>query len=151
MHDTAGIHFNHTGAPIVWYAFADLHTASFLEAVQSIVRPEVDPTDSPTPLSAKSSDIDAVRAQLLMGNWMIRPENLITKRSSLVVTRVVQLPGEALYTLPGVFFNGFCMGWTLLESIAVALPDWTRVKAATDRLVGASGLIPVFDTDTVVA
>ena len=54
-------------------------------------------------------------------------------------------------TLPGVFFSGFCTGWTLLESIAVVLPDWTRMKAATDRFVEASGLIPVFDTDFVVA
>ena len=150
-HDTASIHFNHTGAPIVWYAFADTHTEAFLEAVQSIVRPEVDQTDSPTLLPEDCSDTDEVRAQLRMGNWMLRPETLATIRSSLVATRVVQNPGDALYTFPGVFFTGFCTGWTLLESIAVVLPDWTRMKAATDRFVEASGLIPVFDTDFVVA
>ena len=66
--DTAGIHFNHIVAPIVWYAFADMHTEALLEAVQSIVRPGVDATNSPTPLSADNSDIDVVRAQLQMGN-----------------------------------------------------------------------------------
>lgn len=150
-HDTAGIHFNHTGAPIVWYAFADTHTETFLQAVRSIVRPEVDQTDSPALLTEDCSDINEVRAQLRMGNWMLRPETLATIRSSLVATRVVQLPGDALYTLPGVFFSGFCTGWTILESIAVALPDWTCLKAATDRSVEASGLVPVFDTDFVVA
>ena len=38
-----------------------------------------------------------------------------------------------------------------IESIAVALADWTRLKAATDLSVEVSGLIPVFVTDTVVA
>ena len=79
VHDTAGIHFNHTGGPIVWYAFAQKYTAAFLEAVQSIVRPEVDPTDSPSPLTADISDIDDVKAQLQTGNWMLRPETLVTK------------------------------------------------------------------------
>ena len=60
-------------------------------------------------------------------------------------------PGEALYALPGCYISGFCLGWTLIESIAVALRDWTSEVECITKFNVEYKLPTTFDADWVMA
>ena len=122
---------------MVFYSFAAKHTPDFLDAVLGLVPVSSNPLHptcaTPMPLSMDIYPGDA-RKQLCYGNWRIDPRDLTDWSPAFVATKVMLHPGEALYAGPGCDVSGFYSGWTVLESIAVALPDRSRLVAGSSEL-----------------
>jgi hypothetical protein len=124
------VSYNHTGASRTWYGVPGNNYAKFEEVAFSSVLPK------------KFNDEDHIRLK----TTMFTPSHLI--ENGIPVFKLIQRPGDFVFTFPGAFHCGFSHGFSVSEAVNFALPDWLpwgRISIDMYRRVQRIPVVPYQD------
>ncbi|KAL0054042.1 hypothetical protein WJX82_002859 [Trebouxia sp. C0006] len=120
-HYLYSINYQHLGAAKTWYGVP----ASDADAFEAVARKHVYTEAVAAALAEGKSEAEvaaAVHAALLGKTTMFTPK-LLTD-NGVLVTRVVQAPGEYVITFPRAYHGGFSNGFCIGEAVNFSIGDW---------------------------